>query len=246
VSDQRKSAEVEPTQMRLPASAGTPATIAARARGRTRAWAVGGAGVVMIIGTAAVMLRPNATAPTKTEVVASVANIGGNAPSSAMAPTLAPAENTPIKWIRTRQSKWATDGTHTIGFELPAERDVPVWMNRVRPTLAARCLSRHIEIFVVTGAAASVERIDDRHTVQLSFDGGPDVSEQWIDSSDKQALFAPDGAALARRIATARHIRFGFTPYAASAVAAEFDVRGFDSPLDAMEKTCSIGAPRHK
>lgn len=229
--------------MRLPAS-DAPAATAGRARGG--AWVVGAAAVLMIVGTAAVMLRPAATGQPKTDVVTSVANLPGNSPASTMPPRPVSAENTPIKWIRTRQSKWATDGTHTIGFELPAERDVPVWMNRVRPTLAARCLSRHIEIFVVTGAAASVERIDDRHTVQLSFDGGPDVSEQWIDSSDKQALFAPDGAALAQRVAAARHVRFGFTPYAASAVAAEFDVRGFDSPLDAMEKTCSIGAPRHK
>jgi hypothetical protein len=154
-----------------------------------------------------------------------------------------PAAERAPKWIRTRQSTWATDGSRTLGFEVEAEHDVSVYMDRVRPILAVRCISRHTEVFVVLRSASSIEN-GDAHTVTISLDGGPAVEQQWVDSSDKQALFAPDGDALAARLPAARRLRFGFRPFNAPPTAAEFDVRGFDGPLAAMTKTCGMSARR--
>src|SRR4029453_5377377 len=44
------------------------------------------------------------------------------------------------KWMRSRQSGWATDGPRTVTFELKAEQEVPVWMRKVVPRLALGCL----------------------------------------------------------------------------------------------------------
>ena len=93
-------------------------------------------------------------------------------------------------------------------------------------------------MFVVTNSAASIEQNGDRHTVHLGFDQSTEVAQQWFDSSDKQALFAPDGVALARQIANARVMYFGFTPYNASPVVAEFDVRGFDDLIQSVATIC--------
>lgn len=142
------------------------------------------------------------------------------------------------KWVGSRQPRWASDGSRTIAFELAADNYVPVWMKRVRPVLAVRCLSETTDVFVITGSAASIEGNASRHTVRVSFDEGPDVEAHWLDSVDYQALFAPDGEVVARQIAGARQMRFGFTPYNASPVVADFDVSGFDELIESVAKTC--------
>ena len=134
-----------------------------------------------------------------------------------------------------------------MGFEVDAERDVLVYLDRVRPILAVRCIGTQTEVFVVLHSAASIENAGDTHTVRVGLDGEPDVEEQWLDSSDKQALFAPDGKALADRMASSRRLRFAFKPFNALPAAVEFDVHGFDEPLAAMSKVCepkSKRAPR--
>jgi len=148
------------------------------------------------------------------------------------------------KWTRTRQSLWATDGSRTIGFEVEAERDVPVYMDRVRPVLAVRCISRQTEVFVVLRSAPSIERGTDTHTVRIGLDNESPVEERWLDSSDMHALFSPDGKAFVARMAAARHLRFGFTPFNAPPAVVEFDVHGFDGPLAAMAKVCAPGPKR--
>ena len=142
------------------------------------------------------------------------------------------------KWIGSKQTRWARDGSKTIAFELEAEKDVAVWMKRVRPLLAIRCLYHTTEVMVLPDSAASIEP-NDRHTVRVGFDGGADVQQSWFGSDDHQALFAPDGAGFANQIATARTMRFGFTPYNAKPVVVEFDVRGFDDLISLVAKTCA-------
>jgi glycine/D-amino acid oxidase-like deaminating enzyme len=160
------------------------------------------------------------------------------------------ASNGPFrsKWTGSKQPRWARDGSKTIAFELEAEKDIAVWMKRVRPYLAVRCLYHNTEVMVMPDSAASIEP-NDRHTVRVSFDDGPEVQQLWFGSDDHQALFTPDGAGLANQIATARTMRFGFTPYNAKPVVIEFDVRGFDDLIGVVAKTCAskpVRNPRGK
>jgi hypothetical protein len=199
------------------------------------------------IGTAAVVLlaaifivrsagsNAQASAPGAATVTVSATSAGVAVPGRITQPdsTIAP------KWARTRQSQWATDGSRTIGFEVEAEREVPVYMDRVRPVLAVRCISRQTEVFVVLRSAPSIERGADTHTVRIGLDDQPYVEERWLDSSDMHALFSPDGKEFAARMAAARRLRFGFTPFNALPAVVEFDVHGFDGPLAAMAKVCA-------
>jgi hypothetical protein len=142
------------------------------------------------------------------------------------------------KWTRSRQSGWATDGSRTVTFELKAEREVPVWMRRVVPTLALRCLGRQVEVFVVTDWPARLEERPDKHTVTIGFDGATAIAEEWEASEDQQTLFAPDGAAFTRRLLGAKTLQFGFNPYNASPVSTEFDLSGVDKLAPQVAKTC--------
>lgn len=142
------------------------------------------------------------------------------------------------KWSGNRQPGWATDGSRTISFSLQAESEVRVWMKSVRPVLAVRCLAGNTEVFVITNWAASIEPSAELHTVHLSFDDGPIVGEQWWDSDDAQALFAPEGVRVARQIARSHVMHFGFTPFNAAPVTAQFNVAGFDQLVGSVAKTC--------
>jgi hypothetical protein len=129
-------------------------------------------------------------------------------------------------------------GSKTIAFELAASNDVGVWMKRVRPLLIVRCLSRTTDVFVATGSAASIEPQDGSHTVHIQFDDAEPAAEPWSDSSSSQELYAPDGVTFARRLARTGTLRFGFTPYNAAPVVAEFDVSGFDQLVGLVAGTC--------
>ena len=140
-------------------------------------------------------------------------------------------------WTGSKTPRWARDGSKMIEFDHVATRDVSVWMKRVRPVLAVRCLYGRTEVFVIPDTAASIEA-NDRHAVRVRFDDGPEVAQSWADSEDSQELFAPDGMTMARQIAQAHTMRFAFTPYNASAVVVDFDVRGFDELIGHVAKTC--------
>jgi hypothetical protein len=160
------------------------------------------------------------------------------AAAPAPAPSTIDDSPTAPTWVGRRQTTWARDGSKTISFEVEAASDVPVWMTRVRPVLVVRCLYRRTEVFVQPGSAASIEGHADNHTVRLRVDEDPEVVQQWSGSVSGQELFAPDGVALARRLAHARRMQFGFTPYNAKPVSAQFRVEGFDQLAGLVAKTC--------
>lgn len=136
------------------------------------------------------------------------------------------------------QPRWTRSDSRIVEYKLPAEHEVSVWMTRVRPTLVVRCVSRETDVLVLMHSAASFEPQAGKHTVGIGFDAGAESKEQWLESDDSQALFAPDGVALARRIAASRVMRFGFTPHNAPPVVVDFDVRGFDALIGSVAKAC--------
>ena len=158
----------------------------------------------------------------------------------AAAKSTAPIVEPPPKqqWLGRRQAAWAADGSKTITFDLQANEEVPVWMTRARPQLTVRCVSRATEVFVSLGSAASVEGQAGIHTVRIQIDDDPVVEQQWSDSTSSHELFAPDGRAITRRLSEAHHMKFGFTPYNAPAVVADFSVEGFDELAPLVAKTC--------
>jgi hypothetical protein len=154
-----------------------------------------------------------------------------------------------LTWVGSRFAGRAPDGSRTITFELAAMHEVPVWRNRARPRLAVRCLSRATEVFVENGSAASIESETGDHTVRVQFDDDPEMVQQWSESSSGHELFAPDGIVMARRIALAKTMRFGFTPYKSPPVVAEFHVSGFDKLVGLVASTCGWrvdGSPSQK
>jgi hypothetical protein len=156
-------------------------------------------------------------------------------PASAAASAAASFTQT---WSGANSAYWVGNRRKSAAFELPAETIVPVWTRSVRPTLVVRCMGQSTQVFVVTESPMKIEPQTEDHTVTYSIDGEPAVSERWPDSDEHDALFAPDGAAFARRLMHARTFRFGFTPHNVPSVATDFNVGGLAALLEPVSKEC--------
>jgi hypothetical protein len=171
-----------------------------------------------------------------------VASAGAAQPASVRPPDSDPpvtVQPTALpKWVGRRQAAWAGDWTKKISFALDAIADVPVGNSRTRPQLVARCLSRTVDVYIVTGPL-SFEPQTGSHTVRVQVDDDPPESQKWSDSDGSRELFAPDGAGLSDRLARARRLRVGFTPFNTRPVTAEFVVEGFDELAPLITRACA-------
>ena len=185
------------------------------------------AGTFVVVALLSVRTNP----PIETAEAASVAP----PPSS---PASVVDSSPPPTWAGARRTSWAPDGSKTITFTLTSTRDLPVWMSFARPMLVVRCLYRATEVFVVLDTSASFEDDADRRTVRVQWDDDAERVQQWAVSESGKELFAPDGIAVVRQMAGASRLRFGFTPFNAQPVTAEFAVEGFDQRADLVASTC--------
>jgi hypothetical protein len=182
---------------------------------------------VMVIGTGA---RGARNLPAAVEQ----ASIVGVTPARDL-PVVSRAVHT---WSKANSARWVSNYPRSLAFELPAENTASGWMTRVRPVLVVRCLSNTTDAFVFTQLPAAIEPLDDRRTVQIGFDADVASAERWPGSPDHNALFAPDGVSLARRIARARTMRFGFTPHNGPPAVIEFNVAGFSEHVGSVARMC--------
>ena len=141
-------------------------------------------------------------------------------------------------WSSKQQLRWISNRRKSAAFELDANQPVAVWLKQVRPTLVVRCIDNRTDVFVYTDSAARIEEQDENHTVRVAFDGDEGAHERWPDSVEHDALFAPDGKAMAQRILASRQMRFTFSPHNAAPVTATFEVSGLRELLAPVAKRC--------
>jgi hypothetical protein len=221
------------------ARAGTAASAVNAQPGVTRLtlMIVGAAGALAGIVLVVALSSLRGDAPLQTASAASSAAAATRTPPAAPAPTVVESAPAPT-WTGQREAAWAHDGSKTITFELQAVHDVPVWASRARPVLVVRCLSRATNTFVVLGTSTKFEDDTLRRTIRVQWDDGPATVQQWEVSDSAHELFAPDGVAFVRQLAKANHLRFGFTPFNAQPVTAEFVVQGFNQLAGLIANTC--------
>ena len=193
--------------------------------------------LVAIVGGVAGMVAMFAVVGTRTDAADTVAPPASAAP--APTPAAAVVDEGPLPtWSGSKRASWANDGSKTIAFTLASTRDLPVWMNRARPALIVRCLYRTTEAFVMLDTSTSFEDDANLRTVRVQWDDEDESAQRWTVSETARELFAPDGVAFVRRLAHAKRLRFGFSPFNAQPVTAEFAVEGFDTLAGLVANTC--------
>src|SRR4051812_11296012 len=222
-------------------SAALPPVSAAPAVSRRRLIAGVAAAVVVILLAAGMMA---ARGPSRAEARAA-APVTPAAPAKsarvASAPTAAsvPSSTTNATQTWNAEKKWLGGYRRGAAFELPAENVVKTWFGPARPSLVVRCISHNIEAFVFTGSPMKIETRAAGKTVNLFIDDQAMQTERWPDSDDHDALFAPDGAAFAKRLLNARMLRFGYSPHNSPDVVAQFQVEGLQPLMTAAAKECA-------
>jgi len=171
---------------------------------------------------------------------------GGPAAGRAPAPGVSPAPIAHVPesalgpsrgWIE-NSSAWTGGLRKSIAFEVASRNETPVWMKTVRPVLVVRCVKGRTDVFVVTDSPVAMEAQDEDHTVRIALDEQAVRTERWPDSTEHDALFAPNGVGFAAQLEHARTLRFGYTPHNASPVVAHFDVAGLGDKLSHTRAAC--------
>ncbi len=209
-----------PTPRETPAPAPSPGSLTGKEKRVAVASVVGGGLVTLLI----LMSRTGVSAvPPPRPAAAPV-------PATAAAVSLAAATAASPTWTDENRDTWVTRSRGAFAYEVQADKPVSVWMRTVRPALVVRCERNVLDVFVFTDSAAKIEPETLDHTVTMRFDDGEEASVRWPDADTHDALFAPDGGALARKLVAARVLRFGFTPHNAEPVTMQFAVAGL-APL---------------
>lgn len=179
------------------------------------------------------MLRSSAPAVPVTTPAAKPGPVAPKAAPNAVAAAAA----VPTRW-RAANKEWLLNAKKGVAFELPSQNRVTIWQGIAQPMLVVRCDAGRLQAFVYTASAIQMEAIDENHTVRVSFDDEPEVTERWADSSDHDALFAPDSAAFARRLIAATKLTVGYKPHNAQRVVAEFQTAGLNDLIAPVAKQC--------
>jgi hypothetical protein len=220
-----------------------PATTALSPPARPGSWSAASLAAVAaaLICGALMTLAVMTARPSAGDVASPAVPVPARPGTPAALPVPAPVDPASAPtWADARQARWVGSTRQGVALELAARRPVNVWHGTVTPLLVVRCLDRRADVFVYTDTAAQIEREDDNHAVRLGFDDQPEAEDRWPDSMEHDALFAPDGDALVRRLVAARTLRFGFTPHNAAPVTAVFDVAGLAERIAPLARRCGM------
>jgi|GEM_PF-2610523 len=128
------------------------------------------------------------------------------------------------------------DDTRHIILHLSADERIRRW---APPTLNIRCEENKTEVYVVTHARPQPEKnLDGRRSVRIRLDDGTAFGQEWVLSTDNQALFAPHPIELARQMAGAQRMLFEFTPAGSDRTLVRFTITGIDKRLPAVAELC--------
>ena len=159
------------------------------------------------------------------------------APKPAAAAAAPAVSALPSKWNAANHD-WVANAKRGVAFELRSQNKVAIWQSIAQPILVVRCEAGRMQTFVYTASALQMEAIDENHAVKISFDGEPESNERWADSSEHDALFAPDAAAFTRRLVASQTLKVSYTPHNASRVVAQFQTHGLSDLIDPAAKQC--------
>jgi hypothetical protein len=211
-----------------PAPSPTPAAGEGRPKGRDLALMVGGvaAGAVLVF----VVLAARGSSST--------VDAAAKATAARSVPAAAPATASREAWTTDTRADWLNDPRRGAAFELQSDNTVQTWFGAIRPSLVVRCDKKGTDAFVFTRTPTKIEPRAEGKTVTVSVDGEPIRTEHWTDADDHTALFAPDGAAFAKRLRRAQQLEFSYTPHNSQMVTVRFHVAGLDALSAPAVKTC--------
>jgi type VI secretion system protein VasI len=139
----------------------------------------------------------------------------------------------------TRFSTSSFDDSQTVVVYLEAEREISGWLDTYTPVLVLRCKEREIDAYVDVGMQIEVEYgMTDSATTRIRFDKDRAETMVMNESTDGEALFFRNPAAIIDTMTRHNEMVFGFTPFNASPVETTFDLRGLGEAIKPLRDAC--------
>ena len=153
---------------------------------------------------------------------------------------LPPLPNSGTGQWKVQQEISPIDDSQNVYMILEAEEEVDVrgWgWGATRPRLVVYCKENKTNVYIDYNS--SLGFIEDYITVLTRFDRHPAQENRWGLSTDKEAIFAPEGVPWAREIAGAQKLFVRFTPSGERPVSATFNLVGSAEAMRPLREACS-------
>lgn len=150
----------------------------------------------------------------------------------------------PGRWT-VSSDRSAMDDSTTVALRLVADAPVRAWLKAVTPTIILQYKERVLDTYVATDTAAAVE-YGGSHAVRLRFDADAPKAEDWPESSDHAALFAPEPEQFLNRLRSTSRLVMEFTPFNAPPATVSFDTRGLQHFVNRLIETCPEKTVLHR
>lgn len=139
------------------------------------------------------------------------------------------------------------DGSRSVLFTKPSDLEESMRTNGEAETawLDVRCKSGKTEAYVsfehVLGNGGEISETP----IRFRFDSAPAVRQEWDESTDYEAAFAPSPVAFLKRAATAKQLHIEFNVFDGPDRVVAFDLAGIDTVVSAIARECKW-SPAHK
>jgi len=132
------------------------------------------------------------------------------------------------------------DDSKMVMMSLKADSALAGWVNHPElPTLNIRCKEGKTDFFIVNGTSANVEYgLSEQASIRLRLDSDDPVRLVWDESTDGEALFAPNPIPLSRGIVNGTKLTYEFTPFRESPAQFSFSIAGIRTPLQRVADAC--------
>lgn len=141
-------------------------------------------------------------------------------------------------WHVSRSSS-KMDDTPSFSVSKDAQNSVQAWLKRVTPTLVLRC--RENKTDVIFNADTNFNPVYGEYnkaSIRYRLDDKKAQSQYWSESTDGDAVFAPQAISLLKSMRGAETLKIEFIPFNENPATVEFDLRGLEPHLNEIAKTC--------
>jgi hypothetical protein len=133
------------------------------------------------------------------------------------------------------------DNTREVGLMLDSENDVEGFIGSHKAHLHIRCSKRHPEVFVdVGGPFESVYGDFEAVHVRLKFDDAAPVRQRWTESTNNEAAFAANPAAMMKQMLASNTLLFEFTPFQKRETTLTFRMGDLREKLKPLSDVCRL------
>jgi type VI secretion system protein VasI len=129
------------------------------------------------------------------------------------------------------------DDTRSVSGYLEADAPQKIGYRTITPTLIVRYKEKKLSAFINYGAFMGSDTVE----VTIRYGKEEPMTQEWDDSTDHKAIFAPgDGAYLVRKIKEVPSFVVRVTPYGESPVTASFSTAGIEALMAKINEAVRV------